>query len=127
MATGIGRNCPPVIVARRITGAVSGMARSRTRHGKPEPCVRALQACCVLLAGVSAVCRSQDAGELSTLSLDQLGDVQVTSVSKSPELLSQAPAAIHVITQEDIRRSGATTLAEALQLAPNLRVMQLGS
>src|SRR5690606_4462111 len=91
MATGIGRNSPPVIVARRITGAVSGMARSRTRHGKPEPCVRALQACCVLLAGVSAVCKAQDAGDLSTLSLDQLG------------------AAIHVITQEDIRRSGATT------------------
>lgn len=64
---------------------------------------------------------------LAGFSLEQLGDLQVTSVSKSPELLRQAPAAIHVITQDDIRRSGATTLTEALRLAPNLRITQLGS
>jgi len=51
----------------------------------------------------------------------------VTSVSRSAELLSEAPAAIYVITQDEIRRSGATTLVEALELAPNLRIHQLGA
>src|SRR6266850_4209752 len=52
--------------------------------------------------------------DLANLSLEQLINVQVTSVSKKPERLSQASAAISVITQDDIRRSGATTIAEAL-------------
>jgi iron complex outermembrane receptor protein len=65
--------------------------------------------------------------DLSGLSLQELGNLPVTSVSKSPELLREAPAAIYVITQEDIQRSGATTLAEVLRLAPNLRITQMGS
>jgi len=65
--------------------------------------------------------------ELSQLSLQQLTDIEVTSVSKTPELLSAAPASIYVISQEDIRRSGVTSLAEALRLAPNLNLIQMGS
>jgi len=67
------------------------------------------------------------AADLTQLSLQQLGNVQVTSVSKSPEGLRGAPAAIYVITHEDIERSGATTLPEALRLAPNMLVSQVGS
>jgi iron complex outermembrane receptor protein len=60
--------------------------------------------------------------DLNVLSLEELSNIEVTSVSKAPERLGEAPAAIYVITREDIRRSGATSLPEALRLAPNLEV-----
>src|SRR6266852_5540054 len=60
--------------------------------------------------------------DLADLSIEELGNIQVTSVSKHPERLADAPASIFVITGEDIRRSGATRLPEALRLAPNLAV-----
>jgi iron complex outermembrane recepter protein len=65
--------------------------------------------------------------ELKHLSLEQLMDVQITSVARHPESLLQAAAAIQVITRDQIRRSGATTLAEALRLADNLEVAQKNS
>jgi iron complex outermembrane recepter protein len=65
------------------------------------------------------------ADDLSHMSLEELGNVQVTSVSKSPEPLRQAAANVYVITHEDILRSGATSLVEVLRLAPNLQVTQL--
>ena len=54
-------------------------------------------------------------------------DIEVTSVSKEPEPYEQAPAAIDVITQDDIRRSGASSIPEALRLADNLDVSQRDS
>ena len=63
--------------------------------------------------------------DLGRLSLEDLGNIVVTSVAKSPEPLSDAPAAVYVISHDDIVRSGATTLPEILRLAPNLDVMQL--
>jgi len=65
--------------------------------------------------------------DLKHLSLEQLMDVEVTSVARHAEKLLQAAAAIQVITREEIRRSGATTLAEALRLADNLEVAQKNS
>ena len=63
--------------------------------------------------------------DLQQLSIEQLADVQVTSVSRRPEALSKAPAAVFVITAEDIRRSGAGSLPEVLRLAPNLEVARM--
>ncbi len=60
--------------------------------------------------------------DLDRLSLEELANVTVTSVSRRAERLSDAAASVFVITAEDIRRSGATTLPEALRLAPNLQV-----
>ena len=60
--------------------------------------------------------------DLGRLSIDELANLPVTGVTRTAQPLSQAPAAVYVITNEDIRRSGATTLAEALRLAPNLNV-----
>jgi iron complex outermembrane recepter protein len=64
---------------------------------------------------------------LKKLSIEQLMNLQVTSVSKRPERLAQTASAIQVITREDIRRSGASSLPEALRLATNLQVAQLDS
>jgi iron complex outermembrane receptor protein len=60
--------------------------------------------------------------DLADLSLEQLANIEVTSVSRRAERLADAPASIYVITSEDIRRAGVTSLPEALRLAPNLQV-----
>jgi iron complex outermembrane recepter protein len=65
--------------------------------------------------------------ELSRMSLEQLANVEVTSVSKSAQSLSSAPASIYVITREEILSSGALSIPEALRLAPNLQVTQINS
>jgi iron complex outermembrane receptor protein len=70
---------------------------------------------------------AQSLRELGDLSLEELSQVEITSVSKHPEPLSQAAAAVYVITGDDIRRSGATSLAEALRLAPNLEVARVSA
>jgi iron complex outermembrane recepter protein len=83
------------------------------------------------LASVAA--RAQDGGhgdplsELSRMSLEQLANVEVTSVSKAAQRLSTAPASIYVITREEILRSGVLSIPEALRLAPNMQVAQLNS
>jgi iron complex outermembrane receptor protein len=64
-------------------------------------------------------------GNLKQLSLEQLGNVEVTTVSKDPRQVLKTPAAIFVITQEDIRRSGATSIPEALRLAPGVEVARI--
>jgi iron complex outermembrane receptor protein len=61
-------------------------------------------------------------GEFADLSIEELANIDVTSVSRRPERLQGAPASVYVITADDIRRSGARNLAEALNLAPNLQV-----
>jgi iron complex outermembrane receptor protein len=61
---------------------------------------------------------------LAQFSLEQLSQLEVTSVSKSTEPLRAAPASIYVITHDEIVRAGATSVVEALRLAPNLQVSQ---
>jgi len=61
------------------------------------------------------------------MSLEELMDQDVTSVSKQPEPYGQAPAAIQVVTGDEIRSSGASSLPEALRLADNLEVAQKNS
>jgi iron complex outermembrane receptor protein len=65
--------------------------------------------------------------ELAQMSLEELVNVEITSVSKKPELLGDAATAIYVITRDDIRRSGAASLPEALRLAPNLQVARVSA
>jgi iron complex outermembrane receptor protein len=69
----------------------------------------------------------EEAKRLVKLGLEDLMNIEVTSVSKRPERLSDAAASIYVITGDEIRRSGATTLPEALRLAPNLQVAQVSA
>jgi iron complex outermembrane recepter protein len=64
---------------------------------------------------------------LKKLSVEELMNVDVTSVSRRSERLSETASAVQVITSEDIRRSGATSIPEALRLASNLHVAQVDS
>lgn len=62
--------------------------------------------------------------DLSDLSIEQLANIEVRSVSKRAQPLSEAPAALYVIDHDQIVRSGAVTIPEILRLAPNLQVYQ---
>ncbi len=64
---------------------------------------------------------------IKKLTVEQLMNIVVTSVSKTPKKLTEAASAIQVINNEEIRRSGAIRLPKALRLAPNLQVAQAGS
>lgn len=65
------------------------------------------------------------APDLAELTLEELANLEITSVSRRAERLADAPASVFVITREDIRRSGVTRLPEALRLAPNLQVARV--
>jgi len=69
--------------------------------------------------------QAQSVEDLQSMSIEQLANLSVTSVSRRQENLSDAAAAIYVITAEDIRRSGYVRLADVLRLAPNLEVAQM--
>jgi iron complex outermembrane receptor protein len=64
-------------------------------------------------------------GDIAELSLEQLNEIVVTSVSRQEERLGNAAASIYIISATDIRRSGARSLPEALRLAPNLEVSRV--
>lgn len=70
---------------------------------------------------------SLTSAQLKKMSLEELMNIKVTSVSKRPEQLNEAASAIQVITQKDIINSGAKTVSEALRLAANLQVAQVNS
>src|SRR5688572_11684283 len=81
---------------------------------------------CLLLSLASATAWAQEPpqhlAELADLSLEQLTRIPVTSTTRREQMLASVPASVFVITQDDIRRSGATSLPEVLRLAPNLHV-----
>ena len=74
----------------------------------------------VLFSGITA-----QGSDISEISLQELGNLQVSLVSKKKEKLTRAAAAIFVITNDDIRRSGVTSIAEALKLVPGMQVARI--
>ncbi len=90
------------------------------------PFERILLLCgCVLCAGASPAqerAAPQTILDFKKLSVQELMDIEVTSVSKTPESLGGAPAAVTVLSSEDIRRSGATTVPDALRVLPGIYV-----
>lgn len=81
----------------------------------------------LLALGLPARAQLMAQNDINQMSIEQLANVPVTSVSKSVQPLSGAPAAVYVNTHDDIVRSGATSLAEILRLAPNLQVAQISA
>lgn len=65
--------------------------------------------------------------ELAEMTIEELASLRVTSVSRRETRLDASPSSVYVITAEDIRRSGATSLPEVLRLAPNLQVARQSS
>jgi iron complex outermembrane receptor protein len=65
--------------------------------------------------------------DLTGLSLEDLMNVQVTSVAKEPQKISDAPAAVTVIGQDDIQRSELGSIPELLRLAPGMDVAEINS
>src|SRR3979409_716904 len=88
----------------------------------------AARVCIAIIAALTALAANAQTGkppDLADLSLEELANLEVTSVSRRAERLADAPASLFVITGEDIRRAGATSLPEALRLAPNLEVARI--
>ncbi len=80
----------------------------------------------ISLPASAAIAVEAQEPSLTDLSIQELMNIEVTSVSKKAQKLSEAPAAIFVITNEDIRRSGARNIPEVLRLAPGVDVAATG-
>jgi iron complex outermembrane receptor protein len=87
----------------------------------------------VLSLGIACSATAQLVGSADTdkplkeLSLQQLSNIKVTTLTRSPQSVSKTPAAVYVITNDDIRRSGATSIPEVLRLAPGVEVARIDS
>ena len=77
---------------------------------------------CGAMAGQLAFAGVEKLETLKRMSIDDLANLEVSIVSGRPERLGDTAAAVFVITAEDIRRSGATTLADVLRMVPGLAV-----
>lgn len=81
-----------------------------------------------LLVPLCPICAQQQTPDrLAEMSLEELMNIEVTTAGKKDQTLSQVPAAVYVITQEEIRRSGATRLPELFRLAPGVQVAQINA
>ena len=79
-----------------------------------------------LLMAIPSWSQEKQSG-LAALSMEDLMNIQVTSASKKEQKLSEVPSAIFVITQEDIRRSGAMNIPDLLRMVPGLDVAQINA
>ncbi|MGP1678860.1 MAG: TonB-dependent receptor plug domain-containing protein [Burkholderiales bacterium] len=112
----------------------AALGSNRKTAGRRQPVIALgpmVVAVCLALhaGGVAAQTApgSTSAVDLSRMTLEQLTNIEISSVSKHTERLIDAAASIYVITNEDIRRSGATSIPEILRLAPNLQVARVDS
>ncbi|WP_280156190.1 TonB-dependent receptor [Piscinibacter sp. XHJ-5] len=117
----------------RLRGIAIG-ARHRPLRTDPGTCRRALtlsafalQGTCALAAAMQGIEVAATPAALSRLSIEELAEVEVMAVSRRSQRLADAPAAVYVITRDQIRAGGMTTLPEALRLAPNLHVARSSS
>ncbi|WP_319587383.1 TonB-dependent receptor [uncultured Desulfobulbus sp.] len=85
------------------------------------------QAFLLVQAAMPALADDMADNRFLDMDLTQLMEVTITSVSKKPQTLADTAAAVFVITQEDIRRSGVTSIPEALAMAPGLQVARIGA
>ncbi len=74
---------------------------------------------------IGGALHGQEARDLSTLTVDDLMNVEVTSVARKGQKLSDTPAAVFIVTRDDIRRSGATSIPEILRIVPGLNVARI--
>src|SRR4051812_17477031 len=82
----------------------------------------AIAAIAVYIAFPTGAAAQTTADALADLGVADLMNVEVTSVSRRVQKLSDTAAAVFVISQDDIRRSGATTIPELLRMVPGFQV-----
>jgi iron complex outermembrane receptor protein len=85
----------------------------------------AAAAACFIGCAATGASAQTTTEEMKRMSLADLLQLDVTTVNRGPEPIGRVPAAIHVITQDDIRRSGALSIPEALRLAPGMQVARI--
>ncbi len=102
-------------------------ARVGTPGRRPSWVVDALIAAGLFLAGDLPAADAPPPKPVLSMSLEELANLEVTTVSKRSELLLEAPAAVYVITQEEIRRSGVRSLVELLRRVPGVVVARVSS
>lgn len=81
----------------------------------------------LLLSLLHLWCNAQVDEPFLELGLQEVLQLEITSVSKKPQTISQSAAAVFVITGDDIRRAGAQNIPDALRLAPGINVAQISS
>ncbi len=86
-----------------------------------RPLLSAALMCAASQAGAA------DAPDLGGLELEDLLQLKITTAARKPQSVRETPAAVFVITREDIERSGATSVPEALQMAPGVQVGRISS
>jgi len=109
----------------------AGFTFPLSEHGtRSMPCV--LLYVFLALMAISFAAPSQNAAasengveDLLSMSLEELMNVEVTSAFMKPQSIKEIPAAVYVITQDDIRRSGATTIPDILRMAPGVNVAKI--
>ncbi|MEO5881677.1 MAG: TonB-dependent receptor [Caldimonas sp.] len=106
---------------------MSSAASSSIPRLAARVCLAGLAALASVPVASAAAFEPERVASLADLSLEQLRDVVVTTVSRREQRLDRVAAAVYVITAEDIRRSGAATVPEALRLAPTLDVARADS
>src|SRR5882762_4912865 len=108
-------------IVHGVTARVrSPRLRRQHRLHRPAVCLPGMLLAVAAGFGHTALC--QDAApDLTAIGIEAVMNMEVTSVSKRPERLMDAAAAVQVITSDDIRRSGATTLPDLLRLVPGLQ------
>ncbi len=98
----------------------------RLRRSSPRTLSCPLFAIVIAVFALPAVAQDQQSNvDFANQSIEQLMNVDVTSVSRKQQKLSKVPAAIYVITQEEIARSGSTTIPDVLRMAPGVQVAQV--
>ena len=99
---------------------------SKSPGRRRQTALRSTIAALSVLYAAQAVSAAEEVDPFA-LSPEQLFGATVVSVSKMPERLGDAAAAIFVLTNEDIIRSGATSIPEALRLVPGVQVARVNS
>jgi iron complex outermembrane receptor protein len=101
---------------------------SRSFRVRLRPLARRALVSILLVAASPVFARTDDddgSKQLTRLTLEELADLKVVSVSKREESNLEAPAAVHVISAEDIRRTGSVSLPDAFRTAPGLQASKI--
>ena len=103
----------------------AGVVKNSGRCKSAERRWRVASGAVLCLALSSPADTTSGPSDLTDVPIETLLEMEVTTVARKTEKLSQSPAAVSVLTQDDLRRSGATSIPEALRLVPGLEVARL--